>query len=50
MNPLILLSAVLFTIAAVIAAFVDNNVVLGLVLGGIAAYVAAGAGLPRVAH
>lgn len=48
MNALVWLSAILFTLAALIVGFVNHDLVGGLILGGIAAYVAAGATLPRV--
>ena len=48
MNLWLAVSAVLFGIAAIIVGFVRQDVVGASILGGIAAYVAAGAGFPRV--
>ena len=48
MNLLLWVSAILFTLAALIVGTVNHDLVGALVLGGIAAYVAAGAGVPTV--
>lgn len=50
MNLWLWVSAIFFTIAALVVGFVNHDLVGALILGGIAAYVASGAGLPRVAH
>ena len=46
MKLFLLLAVIFFAIAAVIAGFAQGNVVLGLVLGGIACWIAAGVEIP----
>ena len=48
MNLLLWVSAILFTLAALIVGTVNHDLIGALILGGIAAYVAAGAGVPAV--